>query len=312
MAVDICSEIADGRRAAVMSLGRTDEEAEKRLGSALIAGDSIISIDNIDRPFGGELFCQALTQTMLKIRMLGFSKIVEVPSNSLILGNGNNLTLEGDMTRRAIMCTMDPGVERPELRVFSSNPLDVVRLARDKYVIAVLTILRAFHLAGRPAQTSPLGSFTAWSSWIRDALIWLGEADPCDTMEKVRQNDPKLGAVIAVISQWAEVVGYDVRVTTKELIDHAVDKLNGGISTPYWKQDFAHPELREALLIVAGDGGSINSRRLGIWLGANENRLVQGCKIVRDGERGGVGVWKLTSTEEPPKTSKMGTMQPRF
>jgi len=32
MIVDICSEIADGRRAAVMSLGRTDEEAEKRLG----------------------------------------------------------------------------------------------------------------------------------------------------------------------------------------------------------------------------------------------------------------------------------------
>ena len=78
MVVDICSEIADGRRAAVMSLGRTDEEAEKRLGSALITGDSIVSIDNIDRPFGGELFCQALTQTMLKIRILGFSKIVEV------------------------------------------------------------------------------------------------------------------------------------------------------------------------------------------------------------------------------------------
>jgi putative DNA primase/helicase len=310
MAVDICSEIADGRRAAVMSLGRTDEEAEKRLGSALIAGDSIVSIDNIDRPFGGDLFCQALTQTMLKIRILGFSKIVEVPSNALILGNGNNLTLEGDMTRRAIMCTMDPGVERPELRVFSSNPLDMVRAARDKYVIAVLTILRAFHLAGRPAQTSPLGSFSEWSSWIRDALIWLGEADPCDTMEKVRQNDPKLGAVVAVISQWAEVVGYDVRVTTKELIDYATEKVDSRGFYP--KPDFAHPELREALLIVAGDGGSINGRRLGIWLGANENRLVQGCKIVRDGERGGVGVWKLTSTEESPKTSKMGAMQPRF
>jgi putative DNA primase/helicase len=98
---------------------RTDEEAEKRLGSALIAGDSIISIDNIDRPFGGELFCQALTQRMLKIRILGYSKIVEVPSNAALFANGNNLTLVGDMTRRAIMCTMDPGVERPETRVFT-------------------------------------------------------------------------------------------------------------------------------------------------------------------------------------------------
>jgi hypothetical protein len=131
-------------------------------------------------------------------------------------------------------------------------------------------------------------------------------------MEKVRQNDPKLGAVVAVISQWAEVVGYDVRVTTKELIDYAIEKVNEGYSMPYSKQDFAHPELREALLIVAGDGGSINSRRLGLWLGSNENRLVQGCKIVRDGERGGVGVWKLTWTRESPKTSQNGAIQPNF
>jgi putative DNA primase/helicase len=131
MIVDIASEIADGRRAAVMSLGRTDEEAEKRLGSALIAGDSIISIDNIDRPFGGELFCQALTQRMLKIRILGYSKIVEVPSNAALFANGNNLTLVGDMTRRAIMCTMDPGVERPETRKFTRDPLAMVRADRD-------------------------------------------------------------------------------------------------------------------------------------------------------------------------------------
>lgn len=312
MIVDIASEIADGRRAAVMSLGRTDEEAEKRLGSALIAGDSIISIDNIDRPFGGELFCQALTQRMLKIRILGFSKIVEVPSNAALFANGNNLTLVGDMTRRAVMCTMDPGVERPELRVFNCNPLDMVRADRDKYVIAVLTILRAFHLADRPAQISPLGSFSEWSSWIRDALIWLGEADPCETMERVRQNDPKLGAVIAVISQWADVVGYDKRVTAKELIDYAIEQNDGSGGSWSPRREFAHPELREALLIVAGDGGSINSRRLGIWLGSVENRLVHGCKIVRDGERGGVGVWKLKPAEGSSKPTEMASIRTNF
>jgi hypothetical protein len=310
MVVDIASEIADGRRAAVMSLGRTDEEAEKRLGSALIAGDSIISIDNIDRPFGGELFCQALTQRMLKIRILGYSRIIEVPSNAALFANGNNLTLVGDMTRRAIMCTMDPGVERPETRTFARDPLAMVRVDRDKYVIAVLTILRAFHVAGAPFQRDPLGSFVEWSNWIRGALIWLGEADPCETMEKVRQNDPKLGAVVAVISQWADVVGYDKRVTTKDLIDYAVEKVeNGG---PYYKQEFTHPELRESLLIVAGDGGSINSRRLGLWLGSNENRLVQGCKVVRDGERGGVGIWKLIAAGESPKMSDIDAIQPKF
>jgi hypothetical protein len=175
----------------------------------------------------------------------------------------------------------------------------MVRADRNKYVIAALTILRAFHIAGRPQQRPPLGSFSEWS-WIRDALIWLGEADPCDTMEKVRQNDPKLGAVVAVISQWAEVIGYDKRVTTKDLIDYAIEKTNEGYSVSYSKQDFTHPELREALLIV------------GSWLGSNENRLVQGCKIVRDGERGGVGVWKLTPAEDLAKTTEKKSIRTNF
>jgi putative DNA primase/helicase len=80
----------------------------------------------------------------------------------------------------------------------------------------------------------------------------------------------------------------------------------------YSKQEFTHPELREALLIVAGDGGSINSRRLGSWLGSNENRLVQGCKIVRDGERGGVGVWKLTSAVVLARTNETKSIRTNF
>jgi putative DNA primase/helicase len=115
-----------------------------------------------------------------------------------------------------------------------------------------------------------------------------------------------------VISQWAEVIGYDKRVTTKDLIDYAIEKTNEGYSVSYSKQEFTHPELREALLIVAGDGGSINSRRLGSWLGSNENRLVQGCKIVRDGERGGVGVWKLTSAEVSAKTTETKSIRTNF
>jgi putative DNA primase/helicase len=118
--------------------------------------------------------------------------------------------------------------------------------------------------------------------------------------------------VIAVISQWVEVIGYDKRVTTKDLIDHATEKVDVGYSVPYSKQEFAHPELREALLIVAGDGGSINGRRLGIWLGSIENRLVQGCKIVRDGERGGVSVWKLKSAEESSKPPEMASIRTNF
>ena len=44
--VDIASMIASGRPAAVIAHGKTEEEMEKRLGAAFIAGDALISIDN--------------------------------------------------------------------------------------------------------------------------------------------------------------------------------------------------------------------------------------------------------------------------
>jgi len=308
--VDIASLIVDGRQAAVMSLGRSEEEAEKRLGAALLAGDAIVSIDNVDpeRSFGGEMFCQALTQTMLKIRILGLSKIAEVPTNAAIFANGNNLTMVGDMTRRAIMCNIDSGEERPELRKFDRDPLAMVHADRNKYVIAALTVLKAFYVAGKPTQMTPggepitpLGSFEEWSNLIRGVLIWLGEADPCDTMEKIRKKDPKLGATIAVISQWVEVIGPKQRVTTKDLIDHATEKVNDGNYSPYPKQqEFAHPEFRDALLIVAGDGGAINSLKLGKWLAANQDRFVLGYKIVQEGERSGSKLWRLEAKEAKP------------
>ena len=51
-----------------------------------------------------------------------------VPTNAAIFANGNNLTLVGDMTRRAI------GEERPKLRVFKCNPLAIWRTKRQSRV----------------------------------------------------------------------------------------------------------------------------------------------------------------------------------
>jgi hypothetical protein len=274
--VDIASMIASGRPAAVIAQGKTEEEMEKRLGAAFIAGDALISIDNREIPLGGELLCQALTQTTLKVRVLGKSLNAEVPSNAAVFATGNNLTLAGDMTRRAIRCSLDPGVERPELREFDRDPIATVEAARGDYAIAALTILRAFHVAGRPQQTTPLGSFVESSRWVRDSLIWLGEADPCATMDQVREADPRLEAFNMVIEQWQAVLGQR-RVSVKEVIDAAVEQRQASFAG---RPEFLHPDFREALLVVAGDGGAINSRRLGKWLSANQNRIIDGMKIM--------------------------------
>lgn len=289
MLVDIASMISAGRPAAVIAQGKTEEEMEKRLGAAFIAGDPLISIDNCDGPLGGELLCQALTQLTLKVRVLGKSLNAEVPSNAAIYATGNNLTLTGDLTRRALRCSLDPGVERPELRAFDRDPIAVVKADRGNYVAAALTILRAFHVADRPQQSAPLGSFAEWSRWVRDALVWLGEADPCATMDDVRAADPGLEALTMVVEQWHAVLG-SARVSVKQAIDAAVEQRAGGF---LGHPEFVNPEFREALLAVAGDRGAVSGRRLGKWLGTNKNRIVGGLKFMSAGTIAGLGRWRL-------------------
>jgi hypothetical protein len=186
--VDCCSLIATGHEAPVIAQGKTEEEMEKRLGAALIAGDRIISIDNCERPLGGELLCQALTQRILKLRVLGQSKNVAVPNVGLYFATGNNLRLIGDTPRRSAVGRLDAQVERPENRKFATeDPVNTLKRERPKYVAACLTVLRAYIVAGAPEQSRPLGGFEEWSRLVRDALIWLGEPDPLATMERTRQ-----------------------------------------------------------------------------------------------------------------------------
>lgn len=292
MLVDLASQIATARPAPVIAQGKSEEEMEKRLGAALIAGDVLIAIDNCEEPLGGELLCQTLTQTSLKVRILGKSVNAEVPSNAAVFATGNNLTLEGDMTRRAIRATLDAGVERPELRAFDRDPLAMVTAQRGDYISAGLTILRAYHIAGRPEMRAPLGSFTDWSRWVRDALIWLGEADPCITMEGMRGADPKLEALTTVLEQWREVIGMD-RVSVREIIERATEQR----PHLYGRSEFFHPEFREALLRVAGEGGAINGGRLGKWIGGQQNRIVGGLRLISAGVSAGRARWQLEIAE---------------
>ena len=153
--VDIATVLASGREAAVIAQGKTEEETEKRLGAMLLAGDPVIAIDNCEAPLGGDFLCQMLTQPVVRARILGRSEAPELPANAMVTATGNNLLLVGDMARRALLCRLDPKCERPELRSFADDPIQLVQADRGRYLNAALTILRAFQVAGLPKQRDP-------------------------------------------------------------------------------------------------------------------------------------------------------------
>src|SRR5262249_47863297 len=120
--VDLASILLSGHDAPVMAPGKNEEETEKRLGAALLGGDALVAFDNCIAALFGTLLCQALTQHRVRVRILGQSQQIGVPVSALFTATGNNLTIAGDLTRRALLCELDAGVACPELREFDFNP----------------------------------------------------------------------------------------------------------------------------------------------------------------------------------------------
>ena len=270
--IDLCSAIATGERAPVLTAGRTEEETEKRLGAALLAGQAIISIDNVNGELGGDALCQMIERPVVSVRPLGMSQLVKIESRATCFATGNNIQLVGDMTRRVILCSLDPDMERPELRAFRANPLDVVLSDRGRYIAAGLTVARAYAAAGYPGALNPLASFEDWSRIVRSALVWLGYADPVETIAKARAEDPVVTSLGAVLVAWHDAVGPSAW-TTGAIRDKAEDRDPLGNRT--------YSVLRDALLEVADDRrGNVDPKRLGRFLGRYNGRIVEGLKLM--------------------------------
>jgi len=279
--VDLAAILATGRPMPVISQGRSEEELEKRLGAALLAGDTAISLDNCDRTLEGVFLCQVLTQPQLNIRVLGLSKNVETPVNATIFATGNNLTIGGDLVRRALLCSMDAACERPELRVFNVNAIEIAQARRGELVAAALTVLRAWHVVapGNSLGLSPFGSFEEWSRRIREPLVWLGKVDPCETLIEVRNSDPHRDALVAVIMQWEKHFGVNSSHTVQEIIERAVNS----------------PSFYTALINVAASrsGQTVSNVNLGRWLKRVQGKIVNGLTLLQSGNAFGYPQWKL-------------------
>src|SRR5262249_33766946 len=151
--------------------------------------------------------------------------------------------------------------ERPELRVFPGAHIQTeFRRRRGELVAALLTILRAYQRAGVLSNEPPLGGFEMWSHWVRDALVWLGCADPCDTIEAIRTGNPEREKHEAVVLAWRDHFGLSTVVTVRELIEAATPD-QFVLQPPITSQ-----RLYDALFAVGGDNrhrGSISNDRLG-------------------------------------------------
>jgi hypothetical protein len=282
--------LAMGFRPPALSQGKTPEEDEKRLATVLFAGDPVIHIDNCEQPITGDFLCSMLTQELVQARILGLSERRVLPSTALVLASGNNLTFAGDTSRRAVVCRLDAKVERPDTRKFDFDCHADVLESRPELVVAGLTILRAYHVAGRPVRVQPMGSFNDWE-WIRGALVWLGCADPADTRSTILDNDPEKEELIAVLDLWSLAVG-SMSTTIAEISSTADTPPSQDVPLPV-----EYIELRNKLTEIACKG-KWSAKSVGWWLRRHKDRVVGG-RCFRVGQhKGRAGQeWRLEQQE---------------
>lgn len=284
--IDLASAINSGERAPVLTAGRNEEETEKRLVAALLSGQTIISIDNVNGTLGGDALCQIIERPVVAVRPLGQSTFTKIESRASCFATGNNIQLVGDMTRRVLLCSLDPDVERPELRTFREKPYDLILADRGRYVAAALVVVRAYIVAGCPDVLPSLASFEDWSRMVRSALVWLGRPDPCETMNKARAEDPITSSLTNLFTSWHAAVGGAAR-TIAAVKDAAnlTDTFGGQI----------HSTLRESLVDVADDGrGGVNSKKLAHFLKRYEGRIIAGLKLLSEEDsHSKQKVWKV-------------------
>jgi putative DNA primase/helicase len=269
---DVASAITSGRPCPVISAGRNMDEMDKRLVGLLLSGSPIVSIDNVNGSIGSDLLCQAAERPLLRLRGLGKSDIIEVESNATIFANGNGFAVEGDMTRRTLVSDLDAEMERPELRTFDFDPVERVLANRGKYVAAALTVVRAFVQSGKKPDIPPLASYGDYTNAVRGALVWLGKADPAESMERAREDDPELSALRAVMTQWTQQIGLNVAATAKVFIQKA-ELHQRDDETGRQLPEYLNPELRDALLSIAAGRMGIDSAKFGYWLRAKKGRI---------------------------------------
>ncbi len=281
-----CLAAVAGQNAEAIPRAADEDEMRKRLFAASRQGAKVLLFDNISGVMESDSLCAFLTSGEITDRVLGVSRMVTTPANSLCILTGNNVIFAGDLNRRLIRIEIYPRCERPHERLFDLNPLAHIRQNRLSIIRDILTVLRAAIQQSEQLSGS-YGSFDEWSGLIRRAVVWIGSKgwlkvdDPLLSVSAGLDQDPEIKKLTALMCSWKNAFGKQ-GATIPEAIRSAK------------KMDDA---LFDVLDEIAGERGVINSRRLGRWIERHVKRIVDGCYFVSSGKRLNYNIWVVCDSE---------------
>jgi len=153
----VIHNIGFGRDKSVGTVQANDSEWMKYLSSHVLAGTSMLVIDNV--PKGYVLQSSALNAyasgTGFDVRKLGGNDLIDDDIRSMLVFTGNAVKFNGEIARRVLTVMLNTHTAKPsEGRTFQHDPLlPWVRANRSAMVSALLVLVRSWIVAGMPRPT---------------------------------------------------------------------------------------------------------------------------------------------------------------
>ncbi len=199
---DVLSIVTLGRPCEPTTITPDEDEARKKITSILARAQPMILIDNVRDGIESAQLASALTAEIWSDRILGQSRMIDLPNRATWIVTANNPRLSLEIARRCVRVRLDPKTDRPWERTdFKHTPLrDWTRANRARLVHAVLVIVRAWIAAGRPGVARTLGSFEGWAAVVGGMLQHAGIRGFLQDTEKLYEDADAEG------QEWREFV----------------------------------------------------------------------------------------------------------
>ena len=272
--IDVALRPAFGPHLGFIPQANDEDEWRKRITAALVQGSETIVIDNLRRLLDSGVLAAALTLPYWTDRILGKSKMVNLPVRCVWAASGNNPMVSTEIARRSIRIRLDAGVERPWQRTDFRHP--GLREWSDEHrpdlVWAALTLIQAWVAAGRPLwREGTLGSYERWA---------------------------------AVMGGILEVNGIEGFLGNLDTFYEASDaeRSSWGLFVDTWWERFAEETVRvgQLLLLALEAGIELNSDNergqrvsLGMQLNQHRDQVIGQHRITLAGRVRRAAVWRL-------------------
>jgi len=293
-----CLGIACGPSLPTMTFtgGKGFEAAENRKGltAKLIEAPPVIFYDNVTEPLDSGVLAAALTSTQWNDRILGVSKMADVPIRNVWVFTANNPSISRELTRRIVPIFLDPGDIDPLSRTAWTHPLP--KWANDnraELVMACIT-LAANYFAGnwttieaadgtaeevrtRPATMDVLATFPMWSHVMGGILKaaglpgFLGNLDKLHAEASVTTNEEA-----DFLSEWF------TRQGGSQGNAFTLTELCGGFFAA--RPDLGYPAAVELPLGLRGHGDKFEAK-FGAWLRDHHSQVIGGYRVKKVGQR---------------------------